>query len=322
METIGKDCASIIFNYLPLESARALGLTCSQFFPIYRKYLCAHPTLNHFKEILIKIREKEARELVEKENLEGFFMSKIYKKLDVNYYHIEQILKPDIRRDFGRGRRQIPPPTNVKTISKEEADLAYNAYLAALDSIITNTQQNHADYNELPLPTFVKYLIAIWIKYPSKYLRLVPYEILKQYLTTCETLGADFCVLFKTTQRCCSGPHVTDKEDIWNLGDKMVDLDEVLMAFSRTQTDSFLFGIFDLENRNDPPLTICHKCSQSKPCPAKCQHYYIDYENRFPDSGISKGKIEGLDNNPFTGYYEGTFLDVFNYFVKNRHLLR
>ena len=314
-DSICKDCLLLILNYLSIESARALGLTCSKFYIIYQKYVSCHPLLTHFKDILIKIQQKEEKELKTKENFERFITRKIPKNPGKNFY-------PDFRQtQAGRGIL-IPRAAsqNSRIISKKNADIAYNLYLVQLDQIIFNTQQNREFYHSLPLPAFIKYLISIWMKYPSKYIRLVPFEILKQYLEDCEALNADYCLLFKTTQQCCLKPHISDDENIWNLKDKMIDLDEVIFAFSRTKEESFLFGLFDLENRGDPPLTICHNCPQS-PCSFKCKYYYIDYENRFPESGIQKGKISDIGDNLSNGYYQGTFFEVFNYFVKNRYLL-
>ena len=328
MDKLYQDCILIILNYLSIESARSFGLTCSKHFGVYRKYVCAHPTLNHFKEILIKIREKEAIELVDKEDLDGFTQSQIYKDLHgySDIIHYAGDFKPDFRglgRGQGRGNR-IPRP-EPKKVSPEESDTAYKLYLKQLDSIIFNTRQNKQHYNSLLLPTFVKYLINIWFVYPSKYIRLGPLDILKQYLADCEELDADYCLLFKTTQRCCTGPHISDNENIWNVKDKMVDLDEVLIAFSRAQEDSFLFGAFDIEGHGNPPLTICNDCEQSLPCPAKCKYYFIDYENRFPENGYGIGKkklCEVIEKNRYNCYGEGVFLEVFDYFVKHRYLLR
>ena len=162
MNTICSDNILLIFNNLSFESARQFGLTCTSHFVLYRKYICVHPILNNFKETLIKIREKEEKELATKEYLEGFTMSKIYKDLDINNVDIQQIFKPDFRSGAGRGIPMRRPPTqSSKIISKETVELAYNSYLAQLDSIIANTQKNLTLYNELSLPVLVKYLINI-----------------------------------------------------------------------------------------------------------------------------------------------------------------
>lgn len=324
MNIICNDNIMTICNYLSIESAHAFGLTCSRHFTLYRKYICKHPTLNHFKETLIKIREREIKSLVQRNNDWNFSMSPIYEKLRDKYSKNIPTDPTDPQLQWRWQLINRPLGKSMKEwldIPQDEQEFAYQCYCKALDTIIINTQKNRELYNELPLPVFVKYLINIWFLYPSKYLRLVPVEVLQQYLTDCDQLSADYCLLFKTMQRSCSGPHISDKENIWNLGDKIVDWNEVLVAFSRTKEDSFLFGLIDVENNGEPPLTICNSCAQSKPCSAKCRYYYIDYENRFPDSYIRKRKIGEMDHNHSYGYYEGTFLDIFNYFVKNRYLL-
>ena len=94
------------------------------------------------------------------------------------------------------------------------------------------------------------------------------------------------------------------------------------MAFSRTHSDSFLFGAFDIEDRDYLPITICHNCTQSLPCPDKCKYYYIDCEDRFAEFGIGKKKISEVNEvDPFNIYYEGIFCEIFDFFIKNRRLL-
>lgn len=316
MELLNKDCVILILNYLSLDSAREVGLTCQKFWAIYQGYLSRHPQLNHFKNIAIRIQQKEPEQLTYEYG--GYHDSSAYKKLKKKYS--VKVPNPSA------GRRPWKLPGEKDTIRQyseipqDERILAHSTYVQNLDAIISQARDDRPRYNELPIPAFVKYLINIWCKYPSKCMRMAPFEVLKQYLDDAQELGAEYCLLFKTVQTPCTGPDISDDPNIWNVKDKMVDSSEVILAFSRTQETSFIFGEFDIDRSDSyPPFTICDACGESLPCPAKCKYYFIDYENRFPDSCFGKGKLEQFSPN---GYYEGPFLNIFNYFVKNRYLLQ
>ena len=315
MLSLHRDCVILILNYLSLNDARTFGLTCQTLFEIYRSYLSRRADLKHFRDTLIKIQQREAERLTYEYG--EYANSVTYKKLRKRYSI--KIPNPNIGNRPWRFPGEKDTIRQWLEIPEEESKLAYSEYLTKLDEIIQKAQNDSDRYNELPLPTFVKYLINIWLKYPSKVIRMVPVDVLKQYLEDGAELGADYCLLFKTVQTPCSGPDISDEKNIWNIKDKIVDLDEVIIACSRTLENSFLFGEFDIEYQAYPPLTICHDCLNSLPCPLKCKYYFIDYENRFPYSAIDKGKLENCKPN---GYYEGTFLEIWDYFVKNRYLLK
>ena len=269
------DTMGDIFKFLSLDQKRSVGLTCSKLWHMYQEILSKHIELKYFQEQLVLISHFETG-LISIDNDGCDFGGP-------EIYHVSMV------------------QDNIQ-LTKEEA---FEEYKASLDKIVVETIKNRDLYNQLEIPAMIKYLINIWIKCPSKLLRLVPYDILKIYLDDVEKFNLEFVMLFDLYGSSESHRYISNIENMWNCRDKIVKYQIYSLIFSVKEEFKLLLGRYPDAYAKIPKIN-------------GTRYFVIDPEYKIhkPYIGgdleyrqIKKNEIQYL------GYYYGNSMDVLNNYL-------
>lgn len=293
------DTIPLILNNLSLDDAKNFGLSCKKYFGIYKKYISTHPDLKFFSDFL---KENQILE----ENILNHPEAELRSNFEIAYYeHIDSYLE-----------------------NRLESCPEYSTYLSKLDDIIRITRQNKDSYNSLNMPTKIKLLINIWLRYPSKRLRLVPSEVLNYYIQDTKILNIEYVAIFKLMIIPCIGSYMSRNDDIWNVRSHIIDTTEELIGFSVRDDNKFTYACYDVCGDIAPPLSLCRNClSFPNECGKKrskcglCNYYYLDVEHINTDSIFRTSTISESTNIYHSGYHLGNFKETMKLLIKQNHYI-
>lgn len=309
------DTLGEILEFLSLDQKRNLGLTCSKLWHMYRTLLSKQPELKYFQEQLILIRQYETNLIsMDEDDYDCDFRYPKTNKAQIGFLNLPPPIPIDrvdeymanyalgIPNNFGH-----PVPASVpldqrdqymancaliKPLTKEEA---FEKYQAKLEQIITDTVNNKDRYNSLEIPIRIKYIINIWLKYPSKLLRLVPVDILQRYLADVQRLGLEYVMLFDLHNSPGGYRYISGKRNMWNCGEHIVTYQIYSLSFSVNAEFQLLMGMYDA-------------CEANMPLIDGKRYFVIDPEYKVherDDWGDLEYQRVEKDQIKFGGYYTG-----------------
>lgn len=196
---------------------------------------------------------------------------------------------------------------------KDEAD-----YLLQLKTLIDKKVADKHLYFDLPISILIKRIISLSFIYRPLFIRLVPPNVLKQYLNETDRFGNEYVGLFKYK--------TVPKDPIWFCGTQVTQTDEVF-CFNIHNDQEFLCGHWDGDW--PPHFQICDTCRSRTSLCGKCGYYYIDFtEDDESEKERYDDESDYYRDHPFTqlrikegicttgsGYYVGNFDSAFQLFM-------